>query len=513
MTQRHVVQQERQRKVAQPKPGEPIFFFVVSRCRPGWPQEDFSIVFSMTPNLPPNGGNGLQHRSASSCSLQGDKERGDQGTAPGQSTAGAAPKKNGDQAKRVRAHGVMKHPSHSGACCRSAQQARGTAAELRTAGPSLQGVTVTIWTWTWAHVAAFTSGRIFIHNLLELGASTQVLHTNSGESLKVGGVTSHSLRRINGVTSLAEIRALKLWTMRHRLLAQHLPGGWNCSFIQCYGRQVASAAPAGPFQEPKRACTKSGCPFVLQCKRHQDTGQRNSASSTASPGWTINQTARLRTCTQTHTLVSSHRDYLRCLLSTINHGCVPTCILGRALPQRLPVLLPVDYRHWTCICTHTRANWRSVCWHCFLWTTLQSFVPAHIPEQAGLPLPTLSPADTGPGCIPARISGRVGAALTGVVSCRQVSLDKYLHTCSGKLAQRLPALDPVNNRPQLCRVSWSSAYRHCILLTTGPGCVPERIQGRACSPPKLTTAASCPQPPLDAYLHDYLGELAQRLLT
>ena len=460
------------------------------------------------------GGNGLQHRSASSCSLQGDKERGDRGTAPGQSAAGAAPKKNGDQAKRVRAHGVMKHPSHSGACCRSAQQARGTAAELRTAGPSLQGVTVTIWTWTWAHMAAFTSGRIFIHNLLELGASTQVLHTYSGESLKVGGVTSHSLRRINGVTSLAEIRALKLWTMRHRLLAQRLPGGWNCSFIQCYGKQVAGAAPAGTFQEPKRACTKSGCPLCasMQTPPGYRAAELCVVDSFARLDNQPNSpVAYLCTCTQTHTLVSSHRDYLRCLLSTINHGCVPTCILGRALPQRLPMLLPVDYRHWTCICTHTRANWRSVCWHCFLWTTLQSFVPAHIPEQAGSPLPTLPPADTGPGCIPARISGRVGAALTGVVSCRQVSLDKYLHTCSGKLAQRLPALDLVNNRPQPCRVSWSSAYRHCILLTTGPGCVPERIQGRACSPP--TTAASCPQPPLDLYLHDYLGELAQRLPT
>ena len=37
----------------------------------------------------------------------------------------------------------------------------------------------TIWTWTWAHVAALTTGRILVHNLLR--ASTQVLHTYSRE--------------------------------------------------------------------------------------------------------------------------------------------------------------------------------------------------------------------------------------------------------------------------------------------------------------------------------------------
>ena len=85
-------------------------------------QEDFSIVSSMTPNLPSNGGNGLQHRSASLCSLQGEKERGDCGPAPGQSAAGTVPKKNGHQANRARVHGVRRHPPRPVACCRSTQQ-------------------------------------------------------------------------------------------------------------------------------------------------------------------------------------------------------------------------------------------------------------------------------------------------------------------------------------------------------------------------------------------------------
>ena len=105
---RHVVRQERQRKVACPAKAREAYFFF-SLCftmRTGGPQKDFSIVSSMTPS---NGGNGLQHRSASSSSLQGEKERGDRGPAPRRSAADAAPKKNGDQAKGARAlriHGV-----------------------------------------------------------------------------------------------------------------------------------------------------------------------------------------------------------------------------------------------------------------------------------------------------------------------------------------------------------------------------------------------------------------------
>ena len=103
--------------------------------RTGGPQKDFSIVSSMTPS---NGGNEFQHRSASSSSLQGEKERGDRGPAPRRSAADAAPKKNGDQAKRARAlrihDGVMKHPSIVPCMVKGAGN---TAGGLRTAGPSL----------------------------------------------------------------------------------------------------------------------------------------------------------------------------------------------------------------------------------------------------------------------------------------------------------------------------------------------------------------------------------------
>ena len=84
----------------------------------------------------------------------------------------------------------------------------------------------------------------------------------------------------------------------------------------------------------------------------------------------------------------------------------------------------------------------------------------------------------------------------------------YAHW-SVKLAQCIPVLPPADNRPQLCRASWHSAHWRCILLTTSPGCVPARILGRARSPP--TSAASCQQAALDADLHEYPGDLAQRL--
>ena len=142
--------------------------------RTGGPQKDFSIVSSITPS---NGGNGLQHRSASSSSLQGEKERGDRGPAPRRSAADAASKKNGDQAKRARAiHGVMKHPSidralHGERCW---EHGNGTPHSWTIIEHVEQK---TIWTWTWAHVAALTTGtgRLLVHNLLR--ASTPVLHT------------------------------------------------------------------------------------------------------------------------------------------------------------------------------------------------------------------------------------------------------------------------------------------------------------------------------------------------
>ena len=261
--------------------------------------------------------------------------------------------------------------------------------------------------------------------------------------------------------------------MGHRLLLQRLPAAWNCSFIQ-YGKQVAGAAPAvvASYQQNcARAYTKSGCLLCASiCVRNQDTGQRNSVPPTAPLN---NQ--------QNDPVVYLHFGelaqclYLHCLLSTITDPRL--CTRTQALPRCLPVLPSVDYRPWTCICTHTRVNWRSTCRHCLLWTTLPSCVPAHILERDSSILQTLPPVNAGPGRVPARTSGRVGTALTGVESHRQAVLDKYMHTWSVKLAQCIPVLPPADNRPQLCRARWHSAHWRCILLTTGPGCVPARILG------------------------------------
>ena len=293
-----------------------------------------------------------------------------------------------------------------------------------------------------------------------------------------------------------------------------------------YGTQVATATPASCLelqlhsvwetgcwrstchrcflqQNCARAYTKSGCLLCASiCVRNQDTGQRNSVPPTAPLNNQENDPVvylyfgELAQCL-----------YLHCLRSTITEPRL--CTRTQALPQCLPVLPPVDSRPWTCICTHTRVNWRSTCRHCLLWTTLPSCVPAHILERDSSTLQTLPPVDTGPGRVPARTSVRVGTVLTGVASHRQAVLDKYMHTWSVKLAQCIPVLPPADNRPQLCRASWHSAHWRCILLITGPGCVPARILGRARSQP--TNAASCQQAALDADLHEYPGDLAQRL--
>ena len=103
VTKRHVVRQERQRKVAQPKPWKLIFFLCFTN-RTGGPQKDFSIVSSMTPS---NGETDFNIDMSVSFVVQlatGEKERGDRGPAPRRSAADAAPKKNGDQANRARAY-------------------------------------------------------------------------------------------------------------------------------------------------------------------------------------------------------------------------------------------------------------------------------------------------------------------------------------------------------------------------------------------------------------------------
>ena len=144
--------------------------------------------------------------------------------------------------------------------------------------------------------------------------------------------------------------------------------------------------------------------FVPRCVRNQDTGERNSAPSTVNKPTSTERAGCVPvylhtdtdtdTDTRTHTLVSWRSAYRRCLLSTTSHRCVPAGLLGRALPQRLPALPPVDRRPWTCICTHTQANWWSACRHCLLRTNLPGCVPAHIPEltcSTPLTLPLSTP--------------------------------------------------------------------------------------------------------------------------
>ena len=178
------------------------------------------------------------------------------------------------------------------------------------------------------------------------------------------------------------------------------------------------------------------------------------------------------------------------------------------LAQRLLALHPVDNRPRLWTCTHTRASSLTAYQRCLLSTS-------------------------GPGRGFARIPGRPGTAFAGVDSRRPADLDVYLQACTGELAQRLLALPPVDNRPQLCHASLCSAYRHCLLLTTGPSCVPARILGELAHrlptlPPvdnrpwartctytwaswgRITGVASC-QMALDMYLHTCFGELAQHL--
>ena len=122
------------RLLAQPQQGKLIFFSLCFTMRTEGPQKDFSIVSSMTPS---NGGNGLQHRSASSSSLQGEKERGDRGPAPRRSAADTAPKKNGDQAKRARYVYIARNASHFTA--KRASSAFVTIERLSTKGHALIG--------------------------------------------------------------------------------------------------------------------------------------------------------------------------------------------------------------------------------------------------------------------------------------------------------------------------------------------------------------------------------------
>ena len=284
--------------------------------RTGGPQKDFSIVSSMTPL---NGGNGLQHRSASSSSLQGEKERGDRGPVPRRSAADAASKKNGDQAKRARYEytEIMKHPSIVPCMVKGALN---TAGELRTAGPSLNMLNKKrsgrgpghMWL-RWPQ-AEFWSTNCSEHQH-KCCTHTREWTWSWGESWLL--VRTHSLG-IDDATWLAEIRASELWSMGHRLLLQRLPAAWNCSFIQCYGKQVAGAAPAivASYQQPNctRAYTKSGC---LLC-----------ASMRAQPGYRAAELCASDSAAEQ---------------STKRPGCVSTLRWAGAVP--IPAL-PPENNHW-----------------------------------------------------------------------------------------------------------------------------------------------------------------------
>ena len=330
--------------------GSLFFFLFVSRCGPEG-HKNFSIVSSTTPS---NGGNGLQHRSASSSSLQAWGEgtrRPGTGAPPKRSWRGPEEKWRPGETRARSTYTWSLEASVDRALHgeRSWDRNRGTPHSWTIIEHVEQK---TIWTWTWAHVAALTTGRILVHNLLR--ASTQVLHTYSRKWTWSWGepwllVRSHSLG-IDDATWLAEIRASELWSMGHRLLLQRLPAAWNCSFIQ-YGKQVAGAAPAiiASYQQNcARAYTKSGCLLCASiCVRNQDTGQRNSVPPTAPLNNQQNdpvvylhfgELAQCLTCiascqqSLSHGCVPARKHcrsaYLCCLPSTTGRGHVSARILG-----------------------------------------------------------------------------------------------------------------------------------------------------------------------------------------
>ena len=145
------------------------------------------------------------------------------------------------------------------------------------------------------------------------------------------------------------------------------------------------------------------------------------------------------------------------------------------LAQCLPALHPVDNLPWLCTCMLTRVSLVTAYQHCLMSTT-------------------------GTGRVPEQIPGRPATAFTGVDFHRQADLNVYLHPCTGELVQRLLALPRVDNRPQICHASWCSAYRLCLLLTTGPSCVPAHILGELAHrlptlPPVDNRAYTCTRVP------------------
>ena len=158
-------------------------------------------------------------------------------------------------------------------------------------------------------------------------------------------------------------------------------------------------------------------------------------------------------------------------------------------------------RRWTIntmtrSCIYTSVSWRSACLRCLLATITE---------------PRL--------CTRTHSCASTAAVPTCVASRRLPAVDVYLHAFSGKLAERLPALPPLDNPPQLCtcthprarllnptnaascrhrswtrtgtniRASWHSSYWCCIASTSGPGQIYAHMLGQAGTVP--TGVASC----------------------
>ena len=203
-----------------------------------------------------------------------------------------------------------------------------------------------------------------------------------------------------------------------------------------------------------------------------------------------------------------HSACHRCFLSTTKlRTCIhevrmpPLCFNAYATRIQGSGTLCREQRRWTInkttrLCIYTSVSWRSAYLRCLLSTITE---------------PRL--------CTCTHSCASAAAVPTRVASRRLPAVDVYLHAYSGELAQRLPALPPLDNPPQLCtfthtrtrllnptnaascrhrswtrtgtniRASWHSSYWRCIASSSGPGQVYAHMLGQAGTVP--TGVASC----------------------
>ena len=441
----------------QAKSGRLIFFLCFTMQTRG-PQKDFSIVSQ-------HDAVEWRKRTSTSVSFVVQPARGEGTRRPG---TGSPPRRSWRGLEKIatrrtegayHAYGVMKHPSIVPCMVNGA---RNTAAEVHTAGPSLNMLNRKLSGRGLGTCGCVDHMQNFGPQSVE-SINTSAAHILERVNLKLGRVntSSHSLG-IDGATWLAEIRAPERRSMGQRLLLQCLPAAWNCSFIQRYEKQVSGVVPAivASNQQPNspRAYTKSGC-FNAYTTRIQDSGtlcrrQRRK---------TINKT----TCLCIYTSVNWRSAYfVASCQQSLSHGCVThthscastaavrTCVASRRLPavdvylhaysgepaQRLPALPPLNNPPAVYLLTNNKRG----------CSTLQM-----------LPL-----VDTCPGRVPARASGRVDTAL---LVLNLIDKRSWTSICTH------------------ARASWHSAYRCCLLLTIGPSCV-----GQSGTAP--TGVASCWRP-------------------